>query len=615
MKTIYAFVDDSAISEISPVLKELGKEKDLEIKCFNFLDKQVFEPNLLSLPDCFLVVFNESSKSVKIAERLVLYCIEQHLKLIPVILGNDVDCSSFPAILSSLHILKSNDTSIVGKLLFAINSESENMNQIYKKIQTIDHLWKNEERAHLTAQELFIYSLALLYGIEVETEYNTSMLLQMCLFGNESFEPQMIKVGVIPKNIVDYHIVMEYAESLKQYIDAEINNIEQMADFGQTEKLLSYGYLLMNIGSNLIFGLHVDDVLRSLNRISALKCKSDPSVKSGRWVLKNYWEASGREARNRYYDKMLDNLLEILFYADIVLRKHSDFDIKLYLFQAASVLGIYNALKPEILNTVINTKILDTYQKIDSFRPPHEIERRSVEESHIMRDLQVKYACNMYISIDLFFAKDDICQKQEQLLQVVANTVDLLLLCKCNCVSDSLSVWFHKNMQILADSIPLDDQIKHVKLLSGYSSFLQNLLNAPYASDLEALQYAALHMEAFYDRCETKCLEFGLDKSEIYSVLAEVYKEKKKHEKYDYYIIKLFEIVSVRDYNNSEAIIRMLVQCYNTAAERLEQSLYEQVKLYIRFGWNCCKAYNPLPKWLETAYIRFRDAATDLDIK
>ena len=156
MKTIYAFVDDSAISEISPVLKELGKEKDLEIKCFNFLDKQVFEPNLLSLPDCFLVVFNESSKSVKIAERLVLYCIEQHLKLIPVILGNDVDCSSFPAILSSLHILKSNDTSIVGKLLFAINSESENMNQIYKKIQTIDHLWKNEERAHLTAQELFI---------------------------------------------------------------------------------------------------------------------------------------------------------------------------------------------------------------------------------------------------------------------------------------------------------------------------------------------------------------------------------------------------------------------------------------------------------------------------
>ena len=43
----------------------------------------------------------------------------------------------------------------------------------------IDHLWKNEERAHLTAQELFIYSLALLYGIEVETEYNTSMLLQM----------------------------------------------------------------------------------------------------------------------------------------------------------------------------------------------------------------------------------------------------------------------------------------------------------------------------------------------------------------------------------------------------------------------------------------------------
>lgn len=613
MNEIYAFIDDSVLSEIKPIIEELIT-KDLRIKCFSFRDEQTSAPNLLPIPDCVLVFFCKSSQSINQASQLAQYYSDQHIKIIPLFSGTNDYLQNLPEILSSLHILISNDPSIVWKVVFSLSTKSEDIEDFNNKIQVIHKLWENGERANLTAKQLFYYAVALLYGIGVEKDYSRSICLQMCLIGNESFDPQKIILDVIPRKS-GIETVMEYGESLKQYIQAKTQKILQTDDFRETEKLLSYGYLLKDLGNRFLYGYHVDAVLQDLNRISSLKCKNDPSVKAGLWTLQYYWETAVREADNRYHDKMLDCLLYALLLADKILKEHNDFDIKRHLFQAATVLSMYNSLRPQLLYETLYNKVLDTFDDDNTFRPPHKTKRRSKEEVYTMLYLLDKYAANRNTSISLFFTEEDYCFKQNRLLKMIFDAVDLLILCKANCVEDYISVWFQNNFQVLADTVPTQDQNMHLKLLGIYSEFLQTLLHTHYRTSPDALIYAALHMNDFYDRYGDKFAELSLDKSEIYATLSRAYGEQKNYERQDYYMIKLFEIVSVRDYDNSEIIQRMLVQCNNTAVERFNQSLYDQGKRLIEFGWKCCKSYDPLPEWLEEAFTHYQNVIAYLGIQ
>lgn len=611
MKNIYAFFENSMVSDIQPILNSLSSIKKLKIEALTFSDKQTSEPNSLYFPSCFLVFFNAYPRSINTACFLVKYCIEKNLKIIPIFHGTQIDSQNAPEILSQVHILSFYDPFIINKLIYLLHVQCEDSKAFFQSVRTIKELWVNEKKDELTPKQLFQYAIALFYGIEIKPDYNTSLILQMELIGNEAFEPQMIKPNTVPLHIADKQIKKAYIESIKQYIRSEIQHMKQTESFDQIEKILEYSYLLNDIFGRFHFGN--EKISQELKQIFIMASKSTPSVAVTLWLFEDFWYYSMDAVQDHRHHKMLDYMLEILFYSDKTLEKYDDTVVKLYLFKAASVVGMYNAIKPQVLLSVMHTKRLDTYADIpNTFRQFHETRSRSAEERSIMRNLQINYAWDENVCIDSFFSESELRLKQEQLLQAISDAVELLFFCKCHYASNYFSVWFQRNIQVLIDFIPEHDSIGYLNILRHYVSYIQLIFNPQISS--EALLYAATHLEELYNLCKAKGLDLSFDRIEIYTLLIKVYSETKQYEKCDFYQLKLFEITSVQNRDNVEKINNMLIKCYNIASNRLEQSLYEQAKLYIRFGYDFCKTYKNLPDWLQTNFDLFKTMATQLKL-
>lgn len=613
MNRIYLVTDDAIKDRMRPFLQSLLGESDRSFSEISLTEQEISKLNEYPDAECFVVLFCEKNTNYQAMHDLIAYCEVQHIPLIPIFAGTVLKLETLPVSLRSRHILLADDPAVLGKTVLAITHPTFANGTLNNQIREAQELWEKGCRSRMTAQQLFNYAFGLLYGIEVEKDYELSIRLQTALIGNEVFEPDNMMFNHITKRIVPYDAVCYYAEALAGYITAEVAKVKLATDYRAVEKLLGYGYLLQRIGRQFLFNYHVDQVLFDLKSVMIQWCMKDRSAVAGRWLAKYFWEAAERAAVNREYSKMLDDLLEIILYGSSVLDNIDDFQTKLYMLRASSVLDLYMRIRPELVEKAVKIRTLDEYESSNTFRPDHKTKRRSTQEAEKLRELISRYTCRHQESIRTYF-KDIVRSERWDLAKAIMDASDMLILCKCNRLSDVLSVWFHKNMEVVLDSIPQDDVEHHRMMLLHYSTFLQLLFNAPYPTDSAALLYTATRFERFYDAHTSKWTGMEHDKSQIYAAYCMAYEDMKQEDLYDQYKLRLFEIVSQRDAGNPSQIREMLIDCYETAYQRMKCGKEKQCIRYISFGWKCCKANHPVPEWLDDVFEAFNDAVIQLGI-
>ncbi|MDO5409214.1 MAG: hypothetical protein Q4F21_02040 [Lachnospiraceae bacterium] len=565
-----------------------------------------------------IMILTESAVSDSTLNKILIkmwdYMNNEHIPVLPISAGSQSYLEELPLGLSSLHILNLRDPHIIEKVcrFFLVHPS---FSSIKSDIGYVMSCWGKESISSCTLGQLFNYALGLLYGIEVKQDLEKAFELLNCLIGNDAFEPDLIYFKAdrdIFTEIVGK--IFDFSNELKKYLDFQISNIVTTQDYRQAEELIDYANLMKRVGERL-YGWNIDDSLRKLSDVILQLYEKDNSLKVGRWLVNYYWERALREADNRYYDKSLDCIFEIILIGENIEQKYSDQIVQKVLFKCYSILNHYWEENKRTIIKLIRYKITDEIEEDGTFRPPYRKIKRDIRESALLHHLFMNSKKQYIHKIDEIFENigDDL-QLYDGMLSEFLDAGYMSILFKV-AVLTTYSEWFIFTSEYMRNKIndfSIKYQLKLLKTTSDFLEMLQHKYNIK--TNLENLFKIAEYMEGIFDMNQNSFIEMGLDKSEIYVIYMNYYSEKKQLEKYDDYAVKLYKIVAKRDHENLEIIKKLLVDIYNVAVERLKTNMRFQMLRYIALGWEICQTFDPVPNYLDEVYDAFRSAALELKV-
>ena len=580
-------------------------KENQQLMCEEYKYQDIFNMNknnrdelipVLSTASCCLLFLSEKTQNIYSKDpafvELIELLLKEHINIIPITTGTTVDMQLFPESISQLHSISIGDGSLAEKLLYSLHKRilDNDLPEALMDPQNDDY---SDALQKCTARQLFSYAIKLLYGFGMEKDSKLAVEILSCLIGNDSFYPETIIIN--DKKTEGLFI---FLESIKTYLEELCSNVNPKTAHTDLKKILEYGKLVSRL-SKVHFNYGLDNTLETIKKVMSYYYERGFSLISGMWLLEAFWNEADRYAQNREFEKMLDKLFEVLTIADNIYEKYNNTEALDYLFRATSILQLYKTMKPSIYQKISEIKILDEYEKSNTFRPDHKEQPRKAFEIKKLQYLDYRYVSCDELGIEKAFKKftENVSFENVECIHAsMIATSHLLIDIKFNRINDEMSKWYTRHLEYVLNALPKNlEQSNHLIMLNmiNLGELLQLLQNSYVNSDSQSVLYLAEYMEQMWNSNEP--IFFECDKSQIYAALITKYEANREYELSDKYVFKLFDIVQERDKNDNEKIKKMIIDIYNYGCEREQNSMPEQALALFYYGWNVCKKFRFLP--------------------
>ena len=121
-----------------------------------------------------------------------------------------------------------------------------------------------------------------------------------------------------------------------------------------------------------MYNFNADNAIRFAKTILFRYFEKDISLKAGKWLLNCLFNEADRATVNRYFDKAVDSLLNILSLSEKLWTTYQDTEVLSYLCFATYVLQVYRKRNQRSFEHIVANEVTDELEDNGTFRPPYQ---------------------------------------------------------------------------------------------------------------------------------------------------------------------------------------------------------------------------------------------------
>ncbi len=513
---------------------------------------------------------------------------EQHLSLIP-IKTTDQNEQYYPDFISKKHILSMTDENQNEKLLQVIQEQSNIFHELKEEATKINS--GQIAMQDCTARQLFRYAVALLHGIGVQKNIKESLNLLRVLIGNDAFISDVIDISAI-NGFSDG--ILEFCWDINTYLENQITDVLNSKDYRDAEQFINTCQLMYEM-SAYVYNFNANNAIRFAKTILFRYFEKDISLKAGKWLLNCLLNEADQATVNRYFDKAVDSLLNLLLLSEKLWKTYQDTEVLSYLCLSIYVLQVYRKRNQRSFEHIVANEVTDEMEDNGTFRPPYRTIPRNPTSSNAIQVLINDFIVSkngLTILTERYQTEHSSDKCAILMMKELIKAANFLCIMKFARVGDDFATWYNRQMNFLLSFHSKNDVEKnsslHIAALMGYDKILDLLQNHYYhCSDKNMIVISESCIELF-DRHYELYSALGLDKSKPYALISDIYEEQKQYRKADDAYLKLYEIVAERDKSNENTIVQMLTDVYEILKKRQNSNMQNAYEKYVRFAWNVC---------------------------
>ena len=569
-------------------LRLLTGTEEVQIEKYSLSESNKFLNNVeivfLMLPD-----FTENNPEVlKALTNVYEHITEQHLSLIP-IKTTDQNEQYYPDFIRKKHILSMTDKNRNEKLLRVIQEQSNIFHELEEEATKISS--GQIAMQDCTARQLFRYAVALLHGMGVQKNIKESLSLFRVLIGNDTFISDAVDISAV--NGVSEGI-FEFCWDINTYLENQIIDVLNSKDYRDAEQFINTCQLMYEM-SACVYNFNADNAIRFAKTILFRNFGKDISLKAGKWLLNCLFNEADRATVNRYFDKAVDSLLNILSLSEKLWTTYQDTEVLSYLCFATYVLQVYRKRNQRSFEHIVANEVTDELEDNGTFRPPYQTIPRNQNSFNAIQILIKDFIVSrngLTMLLERYQTEYSSNKCAILMMTELIKAANLLCIMKFACVGDDFSTWYNRQMNFLLSFHAKNDVEKrssfYIAALMGYDKILEFLQNPYYhCSDKNIIAISESFIDLFdyhYELYST----LGLDKSKPYALISDIYEKQKQYRKADDAYLKLYEIVAERDKSKEKTIVQMLTDVYKILKKRQNANMQIAYEKYVRFAWNVC---------------------------